>query len=155
MPIDLSPWNQSADLIAAIWAARRDNRRDLSADVLRLLANDDPLVREEVISLIFVAWADRSVRETLKQLLSSDPDYGVRARIAGALGLMSDESSRREDVSILQALVLNQYEHELVRKSAYESLQRIVNAKNQMIGDDVDIDEDLDLDWVRCLLDDG
>ena len=153
MKIDLSPWNQSADLIAAIWAARRDNRRDLRADIVRLLESDDPIAREELISLIFIAWADRSLREALKHLVSSDPDFGVRARIAGALGSMSDATSRSDDIAVLRTLVLDRHENETVRKAAYESLQKIVNGRFEINSDEVDIDEDLDLGWVNALAD--
>jgi HEAT repeat protein len=147
--IDLSPWRGATELIDAIWAVRRTGRRDLQPDVVRLLEHDDPTVREEAISLLFVKWADHSLRELLISLLISDPDFGVRSRAAGALALTSTERTRKSDSVLLSKIILDRESEPLVRKAAYEALYRIMNDKELFLADDVDLDEDVSLDWVK------
>lgn len=151
MNIDLSPWQAPADLINAIWAVRRAGRRDFQPDIVRLLNHEDPTVREEAISLLFVKWADQSLRERLVDLVRSDPDFGVRSRAAGALALLSNASSRRDDCEILRSIVLDRREDSIVRKASYEALYRIIHGKPLVLSDNVDLDEDVDLDWVTTV----
>jgi HEAT repeat protein len=148
--IDLSPWRAPAELVNAIWAARREERRDLQPAIVQLLDHDDPTVREEAVSLLFVKWADRSLRQRLISLMRSDPDFGVRARAAGALGLTSDDRSRRHDCEVLRQIVLDREDDPVVRKACYEALQAMIHGKAMLLDDDVDLDEDVDLEWVKA-----
>ena len=151
MTIDLSHWQDSSALIDAIWEVRRGNRKELRADVVRLLEHGDPIVREEALSLLFVKWAEKALRERLLDLLASDPDFGVRSRAAGALGALSDKGTSREDVAVLQKIVLDRADDPLVRKAAYESLHMIVRGQSILLDDDIDLDEEVDLEWIKQL----
>jgi hypothetical protein len=150
MIIDLSPTQDPGDLVDAIWAVRRAERRDLQPEIVRLLDHTDSTVREEAVSLLFVKWADRSLRSRLLDLIRSDPDFGVRARAAGALAVTSDDQSSSGDRAVLCHVILNRTDDPVVRKAAYEALHRIVRGKSMILDDDVDIDEDLDLEWVKA-----
>lgn len=147
--IDLSLDRQGADLVGAIWEARRGDRQDLLPDVARLLDHPSPVVREEVISLIFVKWQVTSLRPKLRDATRSDPDFGVRSRAAGALALLTDDASRTVDCKVLRDIILNRAEEHDVRRACYEALARIRYGKPQILGDEVDLDEDVDLSWVH------
>lgn len=147
--IDLTRWRTSSDLVNAIWEVRRANRRDLKGEVAQLLEHDSPIVREEAISLLFVRWAERELRPQLVELIRSDPDPGVRSRAAGALAILSDEATRNEDGDVLRAIVLNRREESSVRQASYEALYRITFGTSTTLKDDVDLDNDVDLRWVR------
>jgi hypothetical protein len=96
-----------------------------------------------------VKWADTSHRERLVEIARLDPDFGVRSRAAGALALTSNEQSRASDSAMLGRIVLDHGEDPLVRKACYEALYRIAYGKPLTLGDDADLDEDVDLDWVK------
>jgi len=146
--IDLSPSREPAELIDAIWEVRRSERRDLRADLLKLLTHQNPTVREEVLSVLFVKWKDVSLRARLLDVLRRDPDFGVRSRAVGALGAISSETTRDADRALLAGLIMNRTEDHTVRKASYETLYRLTFSKPCHLNDDVDMDEDLNLDWV-------
>jgi HEAT repeat protein len=149
MSIDLSPWQQPSKLIDAIWEVRRGERRDLFDGVAALLDHEDAIVREEAMGLLFVKWGDTSLRERLMELIRSDPDFGVRSQAALALAATSRPQSKSDDVQLLRSIVLNRSEDPNVRVTAYEALYQMVNGKFISLDDDTDIDEDVDLDWLR------
>jgi HEAT repeat protein len=149
--IDLSSSQQPADLVNAIWAARRADSRELRPHLIELLSHPDPTVREEVISLLFVKWRDQALHERLLAIVRGDPDVGVRGRAAGALAAISDARTQAEDVKVLRDMVLNVHNEEDLRKCCYEALGALVGGSGRPIGDDIDLDEDVDLDWVRAL----
>ncbi len=149
MSIDLSPWRAASDLVNAIWEARRAGRTDLRPEIVGLLDHEDPTVREEAISLLFVKWSDTSVRDRLTELLRCDPDFGVRSRAASAIALTSDEGTRQSDCLALRGVVLDKHDDAMVRKASYEALFRIVHGHATTLADDDDLDEDIELDWVR------
>lgn len=149
--IDLTPERSAPDLVDALWHARRDGRRDLAAQVRALTHHLSPTVREEALSLIAVKWMDREARHLVVEALQQDDDFGVRSRAAGALAALSDDRTREEDVRILMTVVLNDLDHPMVRASAYEALSALHGREHPTLADDVDIDRDLDLTWVRLL----
>lgn len=151
MSIDLSPGRSPADLIDAIWATRRADRRDLLPSLIELLGHKEPTVREEAVSLVFVKWKEASERKLLENIIRDDSDEGVRARALGALAIMSEPATRSRDIETLRALVLDRQEAEQVRKAAYEALALLIRHRPSPIDDSTDIDEDLDLEWVRSL----
>ena len=53
------------------------------------------------------------------------------------------------ELRILRDIVLNRQEEDVVRKSAYEGLVRLVKSDFIVLDDELDIDEDLDLNWVQ------
>jgi hypothetical protein len=153
MTIDLSPWRTPDELINAIWEARRNDRRDLLVRVAQLLSHSSPTVREEAASLVFLKWEDRTNRQQLITMATSDRDPGVRARAAGILSLTAAAQNIGNELRVLRDIVLNHQEEDIVRKSAYEGLVRLVKGDFIVLDDDLDIDEDLDLDWVQGIHD--
>lgn len=151
MSIDFSLDGEPADLVDAIWAARRAQRRDLVPEILGLLEHDVPTVREEVISLVFAKWRESSERHLLERTIRDDADTGVRARAVGALATISEPSTLASDIATLRDIVLNRHEEEQVRKAAYEGLVLLVRNDPSPIDDATDLDEDINLDWVRSL----
>jgi hypothetical protein len=99
--IDLSPSRDPADLIDAIFAVRRQDRRDLQTQIERLLDHAEPIVREEALALLLTRWKTRSLRPTARRLLLKDRDAGVRARAALGLASISTPDTRREDAQLL------------------------------------------------------
>ncbi|MGH7646535.1 MAG: HEAT repeat domain-containing protein [Gemmatimonadaceae bacterium] len=151
MTIDLSPWRRPDELVNAIWEARRNDRRDLLNHIAQLLSHSSPTVREEAASLVFLKWGDLTHREQLLAMTTSDPDARVRARTAGILSLTPETQDGSNELRLLRDIVLNRREEDVVRKSAYEGLARLVKGEVVALDDEVDIDEDLDLDWVQRL----
>lgn len=150
MSDELSPWQAPSALINAIWSARRSEGRHLIPELVILLDHSDPNVREEALSLLFVKWEARQYRKRLAHMVLNDEDANVRARAAGALALMSNSTTRRDDIATLRDVVLDGHEEEHVRKASYEGLLELTG-RHGMLDDDVDLDEDIDLDWVRAL----
>ncbi|HEX6815216.1 MAG TPA: HEAT repeat domain-containing protein [Gemmatimonadaceae bacterium] len=149
MTIDLSRWRAPDELVNAIWEARRNDRRDLVVQVVQLLSHSSPTVREEAASLVFVKWGDRAHRQRLLAMATSDRDAGVRARAAGIMSLTAPTQNIGNELRILRDIVLNRQEEDVVRKSAYEGLVRLVKSDFIVLDDELDIDEDLDLNWVQ------
>lgn len=151
MRSEFSAWNDAASLITAIWAARRSDKMERLPEILPLLHHADATVREEAASLIFLKWADHSNRALLTKMIAADPDDGVRARAAAILAMTTTSATRDDDIAALRAIVLDRDEDPLLRKVSYEGLTTIVRGKAEPLADDVDVDEDLDLEWVRRL----
>ena len=139
-----------AALINAIWSVRRSGDQHHIPEILSLLDHTDPVVREEALSLLFVKWEARQYHDRLARMVRKDSDAGVRARAAGALALMSNETTRGEDIAILRDAVLDVHEDEIVRKASYEGLLEMIGRPG-LLNDEVDLDEDVELDWVRAL----
>ena len=99
--IDLSPQRAPADLIDALYQARRDNRRDLSGVAAALLDHDDAIVREEAISLLLTKWEVHELRHRVQRMLLDDEDAGVRARAALGLASIATPQTRQEDAALL------------------------------------------------------
>jgi HEAT repeat protein len=150
MTNEFSSWQDPPALINAIWAVRRSGDRNHMPEILSLLDHSDPVVREEALSLLFVKWEARQYHDRLVRMIRSDSDTGVRARAAGALALMSNETTRGEDIAILRDAVLDVHDDDNVRKASYEGLLEMIGRPG-MLDDEVDLDEDVDLDWVRAL----
>jgi HEAT repeat protein len=149
MKIDLSPGRPGPDLIDAIWAARRADRTDLRADLVRLLEHEDPVVREEVVSLLFVRWNDATLRDRLVRLVRADPDFGVRSRAVGALAGLA--GSGGEDAGLIREVLFDPDEDPVVRKSCYEALYRIRHGTMVEVGDEADVEALLAEDWLKEL----
>jgi len=153
MTNDLSLWRAPDELVNAIWEARRNDRRDLLVQVIELLSHSSPTVREEAASLVFLKWDDRTHRRRLLAMAITDQDPGVRARAAGIIALTAASQNRGNEFRILRDIVLNRHEEDVVRKVAYEGLVRLVKGDFIVLDDELDIDEDLDLDWVQRIHD--
>lgn len=148
---DLAPSRRGADLIDAIWAARREERRDLREQIAQLLFHREPLVREEAFSLLMSKWKDGSIRATAIRALNEDPDFGVRSRVAIGLAGITSEETASDDVDLLRRVVLDSGEHSQVRRAAYEALCLIGGRAVPPVNEPFRVDRDADLDWVRNL----
>lgn len=144
---DLSPAGKPGSaLINAIWTAYREDRRDLHAAILRLIDYEDPVVREEAISLLYVRWSDKKSRVRLVTVLRDDDDFGVRTRAAFALACISDHATRAEDVSILSRLLRDRAEDPETRRAAYEGLL-LIAGRHDFPEKTSHFDPERDVDW--------
>ena len=148
---DLSPERSAPHLVDAIFQARREERRDLQDHVVELTRHPSRIVREEALALLSVTWRTLGARDLLLELVRDDEDFGVRSRSAGALGLISTESTRQADTVILKGIVLDHNEHQLVRASAYEGLCRMHGRRPPPLDEDVIVERDVNLGWVEGL----
>jgi hypothetical protein len=124
--IDLSPQCEPADLIDALYEARRENRRDLTNAVVSLLRHDDAMVREEAVSLLLAKWEIHELRDVARQMLQHD-DHGVRVRAALGLASIATRDTREEDATLL-ATVFGE------RRSSFELQCACVEALSLMVG---------------------
>ena len=76
--IDLSASRDPSDLIDAIYAARREQRLDLLSQLVLLLDHDEPMVREEVVGLIFTTWKRGELRSKAVEILETEYPVMVR-----------------------------------------------------------------------------
>jgi hypothetical protein len=84
-------------------------------------------------------------------VLREDTDPGVRASAVGALAILSEPASRQRDIAMLRDVVLDRREAEEIRKAAYEGLTMLLHGHTSLIDDATDLDEDMDIDWVKSL----
>jgi HEAT repeat protein len=117
----------ASQLIDAIWAARQGGRMDLHPAVAALLEHEDPIVREEALSLLLVKWSLRQYRPKAAAMLLQDEDFGVRGRAAIGLAAVSDPSTRREDVAVLVRTLKDADEDMETRRASYEALLLMTN----------------------------
>lgn len=78
-----------AELINALYQARRSRDRDVTAQIERLLDHEDPMVREEALSLLLIKWKSRELVARAIRILDTDKDDGVRAQAAIGLGALA------------------------------------------------------------------
>jgi HEAT repeat protein len=120
--IDLSPSRDSAELINAIYEARRQNRRDLRPQLEQLLKHEEPMVREEALSLLATKWGIKSLHPQARHLLQHDEDFGVRARAAIAMASLSSPETRQGDAHLLAGVFNNQDVRPEVKLACFEAL---------------------------------
>jgi len=144
---ELSPTGKTgAQLVDAIWAAFRAGRTDLHQQVALLLHHDDPVVREEAISLLLIKWKDARYRATALNVLDHDEDFGVRGQAALGLALISTAATRGDDLSILAQVLRNPEEDTETRRAAYEALL-ILDRREDFPSSTKGFDPDRDVDW--------
>jgi|SRR5215213_10986028 len=144
---DLDPIGKTgAQLIDAIWAAYRADQRDSHGQVSLLLEHDDPVVREEAISLLLIKWRDGRYRDAARAMLDRDSDFGVRAQAALGLAAVSTEATREEDLAILLNLLRDPGEEAETRSAAYDALL-ILGKRQDFPSSRSEFDPDRDIDW--------
>ena len=116
--IDLSPLNSPAELVNAVFAARRGRRLDLLAELEALLDHEDPVVREEVLALLAITWQIADLRGKARHVLEEDCDPGVRARAAHG-------ENRLADADYLAAQYRHMGNPDEVRQACFEGLTRL------------------------------
>jgi HEAT repeat protein len=136
--IDLCAARDPADLVDALYAARREDRRDLRGQVELLLRHGDPIVREEALSLLLVKWGVADLRSAARDLLLGDPDSGVRARAAFALAAVSEGAARHEVAQLLADVYLANADSAPVRRACFEGLSFLAGQPRLVELDDTD-----------------
>lgn len=124
--IDLSPQREPADLIDALYAARRGNRRDLRNAVEQLLEHEEPTVREEALSLLLTKWETRALRAKAREVLQHDDDFGVRARAAIGLASIASAETREDDAALLARVFEEKGLPPELRRACFEALSLMV-----------------------------
>ena len=135
-----------------IWEAYHEDRRDLHAAVATLLEHDDPVVREEALSLLLVKWVDVRYRARAAIALIDDADFGVRGRAAIGLASVSSAETRKEDIKLLLRTLRDEEEEVETRRASYEALLIITESEHFPIHRrDFDPKKDVDWHWVSQL----
>ena len=127
--IDLNAWRDPESLVDSLYAARRGDRRDLAPQVTALLDHEEPIIREEAASLLLAKWKTTSLRERAVTMLDSDPDVGVRCRVAVGLASVSTRTTRNEDLRLLRTVLGDSLEELQVRRSVCEALCLLLNRR--------------------------
>lgn len=142
----------SGDLIDAMYAAVKQDRRDLHAAVARLIGHDSPVVRETVISVLLAKWRDDRYRNLAVHALTTDPEFGVRCTAAIGLGGISSASTRSEDILLLAHVLRAEHIDIEVRRSAYEGLFLIDGREDFLSYRKTFVpDRDVDFPWLERL----
>ena len=123
--IDLSPLNSPAELVNAVFAARRGRRLDLLAELEALLDHEDPVVREEVLALLAITWQIADLRGKARHVLEEDCDPGVRARAALGVAALAHGENRLADADYLAAQYRHMGNPDEVRQACFEGLTRL------------------------------
>lgn len=122
----LSPDRPPADLIDALYEARREERRDLVEAVAVLMDHDDPIVREEAVSLLITTWQVKEFRDITRRMLRYDPDEGVRARAALGLATIATVQSRMDDAMLLAGVYSEPAASHVLQLACLEALSLMV-----------------------------
>lgn len=150
--IDLSVWREPEQLLAMLEEVRRLDRRDLRDEVVALLNHEDPVVREEALSLLLVTWRERLARPVaLKALESPAEDFGVRGLAAIGLASTSSPATRSEDIKTLLGRALDRTEDSGVRRAAYEALLLMHGRPPPPTNRPFSVDADADSQWLAEL----
>lgn len=139
--INLSPDRRAEDLIDALYEARRADRRDLEAEVVQLLNHEEPIVREEAVSLLMSKWKTSRLAEVARELLRSDPDYGVRARAAIGLASISGGSNRKTDAALLASVFGDANSTQELKRACFEALSLMAGRPTYVELDDTDMSQ--------------
>lgn len=138
MRIDLSPWNEPAALVDAIYTARREDRRDLLPQLEALLEHEEPIVREEALALIATKWGVPILKEKVRDMLEHDADVGVRSRAAIGVAALSQRAEWLTDADYLACTVRDSTVPLDVRRACFEALTRLAGRPRLVELDDFD-----------------
>lgn len=136
--IDLSPLRGPADLVDAIYQARREDRRDLQGHIELLLDHGEPIVREEALSLLLVKWGIGALRGKASAALRHDEDFGVRARAAIGLASVTTRHTRREDAALLESVFNEDGVRPELKQACFEALSLMAGRPTYVELDDTD-----------------
>lgn len=136
--IDLSPDRDPADLIDALYAARKAGRTDLRLQVEQLARHSSPVVREEAAALLLVRWHCTDFRDQARRLLARDTDAGVRARVAFGLATISTGDQRLADAQLLAAVFDAKNSEAHLKCACFEALRWMVGRPATVELDDTD-----------------
>lgn len=136
--VDLSPSRDAADLVDAIYEARRNDRRDLQGHVELLLDHVEPIVREEAWSLLLVKWGIGALRDRARRALHHDQDFGVRARVAIGLASVATGQTRREDAVLLERVFNEVAIKAELKQACFEALSLMAGRPTYVELDDTD-----------------
>jgi hypothetical protein len=136
--IDLTPSRDPADLIDAIYEARREKRVDLQSQVELLLEHEEPIVREEAVALLLTTWKRSELRAKAREILEGDEDFGVRGRAAIGLASITSAETRLSDAELLARVFENRETPTAVRLACFEALSLMAGRPTLVELDDTD-----------------
>lgn len=142
---------RAVHLIRALPAVRDTERHDLRDNVVQLADHPDPLVREEVFSLLLSGWKDVGSRAVGLSALRNDSDFGVRTTVAIGLAAVSSEATIAEDTWVLRDVVWDRTDDADVRRAAYEALCLIYRRPIPQVNRRFDVEHDIDAAWLSTL----
>jgi hypothetical protein len=150
---DLDPTtNSTAELINNLGRTAREGRRDLSEQVGALTEHEDPLVREEALGALLLAFRDASQRWRAVSAVKEDTDFGVRAQAALSLSSVSTNATRDEDARLLIDRLLDEMEHLSTRRSAYDALLLLYGRREfPTRSRSLDLTREVDWAWIQML----
>lgn len=144
--------NSPKELIEALGRAEQNDRRDLLPEVEILTEHDDPLVREQALSLLLSRWKHVPARWRALRALGEDMDFGVRAQAAFSLLNVATPETRKEDVRAVLDRFLDEDEDMDARRSYYEALLTFHGRRDiphRRRG--LDLVKDIDWPWIQQL----
>jgi HEAT repeat protein len=134
---DFAPNRSPGELIEAMYRLRRAGRRDSQADVTRLLDHDEPMVREEAISLLLTKWKCSELVSKALVMLEHDVDDGVRAQAAIGLGAIATAQPLPGLSQRLAKLALETGVPDRVRQACGEALSTMAGRPTLMEPSDI------------------
>jgi HEAT repeat protein len=133
---DFAPARSPAELVDALYRARRAGDRSGIAQIERLLDHEDPMVREEAISLLLIKWKSRELLPRAIRILDTDKDDGVRAQAAIGLGALGASGAAPSVYLHLAEQARNRAVPDRVRQACAEALSTIAGRPTLMeVGD--------------------
>lgn len=149
---ELLPWNEPAQILAALYRVGRETESQLQDAVIRLLEHTDSDIRAEALRTLLMKWKDSSVRSYARRALHSEEDEEVRVAAAFGLASISTEASRSEDTRLFLQVLLDDGQGLPVRSAVYDAL--LIIHRNPMFPTkkrDFDPTRDVDWEWVTKL----
>lgn len=137
--IDLSPDNDPADLIDALYEARRSGHQDLADQIVLLLDHEEPMVREEAIALLLTKWRMTRFADCGRQMLLHDSDEGVRARAALGVASTATPESLRADAVVLANVFRDPASAPTLRQACFEALSLMTGRPRVVELDDTSV----------------
>jgi len=134
---DFTPDRSPAELIDALYRARRSGDQAARAHIQKLLDHEEPMVREEVLSLLLTKWKAGDLVPRAIAMLQTDDDEGVRAQAAIGLGALSASGIAPTVYLRLAELARNPHVPDRVRQACAEALTTIAGKPSLMEVNDV------------------
>ena len=122
---ELSRDTPIAELIDELYRLRRSGDQTKMPMVQALLAHEEPMVREEALSLLLIRWKLVELVPHALQVLTTDVDDGVRAQAAIGLGALGASGVKLGLHTHLSALARAYDVPERVRVACVEALSAL------------------------------
>lgn len=152
LPDLLAPDRDPLDLLEALVALDRERLEAASASLILLTGHADSDVRLQAHRRLLVHLKSVAHHPLAVSALKSDADSEVRRVAAFGVATTSSTSTFDDDARLLAQVVRDERETAMVRGAAYEALLLLVTPPRlQPISRDVDLEQDVDWEWVNSL----